>query len=216
MFKLIKGMFSDKTSVNDVGIEQSHTLHIEEIKKHFQNTSPDTGFVENSNLIESIKANLQPNRKNIFILDDICEIVEILKGDFETYLKKINRVDEFNLVSMCGRSVGFDMLSIIANHSDVKVDAIMTDIIFGGNEKINGKKIIVDGVDIVIILKAINHNLNYIMFTGNVFSENVENSHTFSQKFEKSMGETITDHILIKDAQIVFEDSIFERIIETL
>ena len=216
MFKLIKDMFSEKSSTQVVEIDKSSVLDMEEIKNHFKTVTKDAGFVENTHLIESIKKKLHPNRKNIFILDDICEIVEILKDDFEKYLSNIGRVDEFNVVSLCGKSVGFDMLSILANHSEVTVDAIMTDIIFGGNEKINGKKIIIDGVDIVIILKSVNDNLNYIMFTGNVFSENIENSYSFSKKFEQHIGESILDHVLIKDAQIVFDDSVFERIIKEL
>lgn len=213
MFEIFKKIFSEKVPISND--DQCGIVRLEDFRTHFENNSKNE-FSENKLLIENIKSHLKPNRKNIFILDDICEIVEILKDDLEKYLTKINRNNEFNLISLCGKSVGFDMISIVANHPEITVDALMTDIIFGGNEKINGKKIIVDGVDIVIVLKSLNPTLNYIMFTGNIFNENLENSYSFSKKFEKCVGGSILDHVLIKDAHIVFEDSVFERIIGSL
>lgn len=215
MFDAIKSIFLKKQSKPNITTEINRTIGLDDIRTHFNNNTPGE-FIENAELINKIKSKIKPNRKNIFILDDICEIVQILEEDFKKYLEKVGRLDDFNLIPMCRKTVGFDVLSIAVNHPEISIDAIMSDIVFGGNEKINGKKIIIDGIDVVIMLKSLNDKLNYLLFTGNVFGENMETSHSFSKKFEKSMGEPIFDHVLIKDAQIIFEDSIFERIIDAL
>ena len=66
-------------------------LDIDALKKHFNtiktSINPD-GFCENEKLIQEIINNIKPDRKNIFILDDVYDIVEILSEEL-TPLKPI-------------------------------------------------------------------------------------------------------------------------------
>lgn len=193
--------------------ETIHQLNISDIKSHFSSIRPDDEYVEDTFLIDKIKSILKPNRKNVFIIDDNCEIVKIVTSDFNNYLKTIDRVDDFNVIQMCKKTAGFDMLSIIAKYPEIRIDGLIADIILGGNEKINGKKIIVDAVDLVILLKSINPDVKYSLFTGTPFSAKNENGSRVATKFENFFEESILSVTFMKDANVVFDDAMFSRIV---
>lgn len=213
MFSFFKNFFSDSNGVSKSVV--THELTIGSLKQHFLDKN-SIGFKEKSELIQSIFVKKDKNKRNIFILDDVCEIVEILKNDFEDHLKKINRLDDFNIFALCTKTVGFDMLSIIVCYPEITVDVILTDIVFGGNEKLNGKKIIVDGVDVVIAAKQANNSLNFVLFTGNVLTQKNENNYDFSKKFNDFFGESISKYAYIKDTDIIFDGEIFDKLISGL
>lgn len=90
MFKWIKNKFFNVN--NDIVYNDSmQILNIDTLKKHFNTIktpiNPD-GFCENEKLIQEIINNIKPDRKNIFILDDVYDIVEILSEEL-TPLKPI-------------------------------------------------------------------------------------------------------------------------------
>ena len=92
MFDWIKKIFFnvDKDIANKDACS-INMLDIDALKKHFITIktpiNPD-GFCENEKLIQEIINNIKPDRKNIFILDDVYDIVEILSEEL-TPLKPI-------------------------------------------------------------------------------------------------------------------------------
>lgn len=222
MFDWIKKIFFnvDKDIANKDACS-INMLDIDALKKHFNTIktpiNPD-GFCENEKLIQEIINNIKPDRKNIFILDDVYDIVEILSEELTKKLETQGLSNEFNIIGMHTPQVGFDMLSILINHTEIKTDYILTDITFGGNEKINGKKIIVDGIDVLIIAKTINENLGYIIFTGNILSETNVKNYAFALKYEKFFNDTILNHAIIKDSVIDFNknlnDVLFDKLMQ--
>jgi hypothetical protein len=226
MFSILKKLFLKDKKSDDININENFDditiLTIEEIRDHFETVGHGKnkiGFEENTDLIKDIRNNIVEGRKNIFILDDVCDIVGILRDELTNSLRIANKLDKVNIHSLCNRSVGFDMLSILANHKDISVEYLITDITFGGNEKINGKKIIVDGIDVLIIAKNTLTIDEYVIFTGNILSESNVNSYNFAKKFEKYLGESILDHAIIKDSAInmdVSVDNLFGNIIKGL
>ncbi len=215
MIKWFKDLF--KTKIKEIDKDNTiNLLTLNDVKYHFSN---NIGFQENNKLIENIKSNIDVNKKNIFILDDVEEIVDILSNEFSNSLKKYNKIDEFNIIKLHTPLVGFDMVSILANHDDITVYGLITDITFGGNERLNGKKIILDGIDILILTKMKFDNLKFLIFTGNILSENNIKNYNFALKFEKYFNDNILKYTIIKDAAINFSCSntcIFDSLVEKL
>lgn len=215
MFNWIKNLFT-KSKIENIIDDNIVVLTLEDIKNHFESTG--IGFEMDKGKIENIRKRLDPNRKNIFILDDICEIVDILEKDLIEKLREKNKLDRVNIISLCTKNVGFDMLSILSEYDDISIDFLITDIIFGGNQKINGVNTIIDGIDIVIISKEKNADMKYVIFTGNVLTEANVRNYNFAKKFKKYMNDSILNHTIIKDSFLSFnkEQDIFNVMIDKI
>lgn len=216
MINWIKSFFTSSkpldTKENDIAL-----LTLNDIKLHFSNDN--NGFKENIELIQNIKNVIDVNKKNIFILDDIEDIVDILSSEFNSSLEKFNKVDKFNVIKMHTPLVGFNMISILAKHDDIPVYGLITDITFGGNERLNGRKIIIDGIDVLILTKMKFDNLKFLIFTGNILSENNVRNYNFALKFEKYFNANILEYMIIKDSAINFSGNskgIFDNLVEKL
>lgn len=213
MFEFIKNIFKKESRKNTDTSVFHNFLTVEKINSHFDSDRPSDEFNEDTHLIENIRARLNPNRKNVFILDDQCDIVKIIEGDFKKYLIKINRDNEFNIITICKKTAGFDLLSIV-RHPDIKIDVLMSDIIFGGNEKINGEKMVVDGVDLAILTRSINPNSKHCLFTGMTFGDHSDYGVMLASKYEKYFGKSMDEVTFIKDANVVFDNSMFSMVLD--
>lgn len=215
MLEYFKKWFNKNTKPQKNNIKEFTFISLEDIKKHFANVCDD-GFQENIELIEDVKRKIKPNRKNIFILDDVCEITDILECELSEYLELNNKLDKINLIPLCGSEAGFDMISIISNHPEITIDYIITDITFGSNRKINDKKTIIDGVDVLFLSKSVNPNIRFVVITGNILDKcNVEH-YTFAKKFAQCLGEPILDHIVFKDNSFTDNIEKYEHILGDL
>lgn len=217
------GWFKKSSKTNKIkeecSLDSITTPSLSDIRHHFETLGQgynENGFRENQKIVEDLRNNYDLSKKNIFIVDDMCEISEILKDEITVYLEKTDKIDKINVITMCGKRVGFDMLSLIANHSDIKIDYLITDITFGCNEIFDGKKIIIDGVDLVILLRNVYPTAKYILFTGNILSENNVKSYNFARKFNKYTNECILNHAIIKDTDDAFNDEKCEQIVREL
>lgn len=222
MLKWLKDKFSTQIEENNYS-DDIKILQLDEIRNHFKNVEiQQDGFKEDPEVLSFIKAQIQPNKINVFILDDVCDIVEILKEELEKSLEKVGKINDVNIIALCEQHVGFDMLGILGNHDEIPIDALITDITFGGNDRINGKKIIVDGIDILILsaMKFGKENLKYLIFTGNILSETNVKNYAFALKYEKYFKESILNHAIIKDSAINFDDAntinLFDSLVKEL
>ncbi len=213
MFGIVGKIFKRNKPHPEDNRDVYRLLDFDQVKYHFNSVRPDDEYVEDTYLIDKIKNGIKPERKNIFILEDDCEIVKIVTTDFKNYLKSVGRENEYNIIPLCSKTVGFDMLSIIAKYPEIKIDGLIADIVFGGNEKINGKKIIIDAVDLVILMTTVNPNIKYALFTGTAFSENNENGSRIAMKYEKYFGTSIMSVTFMKDVNVIFDESMFMRVL---
>lgn len=203
---------NNKLEINNISL-----IDLDEMKQHFSRPN-NYGFVENNKIFENIKLNIDPEKSNIFILDDIPEIVNILSKELYKSLKKFDKHNNFNIITMDSTQVGFDMIAILSNH-DIVVDCLITDIIFGGTEKINGSNITVDGIDILILTKGKFSHLKFLIFTGNILSEYNIKNYDFALKFERFFKDNILKYTIIKDVAINFTNDnmcVFDDFVKTL
>lgn len=222
---MFEWFFKNKKRDSVIKVEELNlsVLTLDEVNMHFNACEHNdslhrTWFRADDKLLEDIKSKIIEGRKNIFILDDVCELTDILYDELIEQLTRRNIIDNCNVIPLCTLSVGFDMLSILAL-TDIKVDFLLTDITFGGNRVINGKNTILDGVDTLIITKEKFPDCNYLIFTGNILSEVNIRHYNFSKKFERYMHESILPHVIHKDTVLNFEHDnniIFEKICKVI
>ena len=87
MFDVIKKFFSNPSN-NFFQYENDITLiSLNEIKQHL-NLITEKEKIKNHILINHIKNKMSPNKKNVFILDSVCLITEIIENELNDCLKK--------------------------------------------------------------------------------------------------------------------------------
>lgn len=212
-----KNVIEEKQEINLI------VITLDEIHTHFNilehNSDQDfTGFKPDETFLDSLKDKIKPDRKNIFILDDVCDLVDILDEELTNELKNKKILDKFNIITMCTLSVGFDMLSVLAL-TDIKVDFLLTDITFGGNRIINGEHIVLDGIDTLILIKEKFPDCQFLIFTGNILTESNIKHYNFSKKFNYYMNESILKYIIHKDTALNFDQEsniLIERLTKLL
>ena len=94
---------------------------------------------------------------------------EEIKKIVKYYLKDMNNANRQTVIDIIVTVIKQEF--VIANSV---IDKKVQEVYDALTEKINGKKMIVDGIDIIIILKKLNPSLPYILFTGNIF--NIDNN----------------------------------------
>jgi len=205
MMNKIKRFFKKLTKRKfSLNFKPSYTPILPELKDHFENDKE--GYKENKSLQEKLLKKLKPNSKTIFLIDDNCYITQMLEEELHKRLISLNKDDEFSVISICKPTVGFDFLTFLLKN-DIKPDYMIIDIEFGKIETINDKKIKIDGVDLAIESKILNPKLNYVLFTGNVITGETSKNYSFVEKFEKFFGDSISNHVVIKDTALNFEYS---------
>ncbi len=212
--KILNYLLAKNTSmVSDTKTSCSKFIDLLMVEQHFQ------GAPKNEKLINTINSTIDNDKLNIYILDDVERIAKIISAEIKVNLTKLNKIDNINIIPMFGKNVGFDFLNIIHNLEAPKIDILITDITFGGNNLFNGKKIILDGVDCVILATMKNPKLKYIFFTGNILSESNIRNFIFAKKFLDYFKDSILKHTILKEVDVTFSNNdniILKNLIESI
>jgi len=138
-------------------------------------------------------------KDNILIMDDRPEIISSVIDDLRSLdASDVFHLDRYNLITVTTRMAGFQVLEILEKAPNIEIHYAILDIILGGKQVINDKRVMVDGVDIALKIYEKFPEAEIIFFTGCIL-ENTDDPSHFKNKFKKSTGEDILSHILPKD-----------------
>lgn len=138
---------------------------------------------------------MDPNKKNLLILDDITATNRMFSIDFKNILKDFKKdiENDFNIIRCFGHSCGF-MAEKFIETSGYIVDAAILDISIGNNIKLKRGNIKeIDGIDIYNLIKNKNKDSQVIFMTGHAVSMKNKDCVHYFEKFNAS-GENIEDH----------------------
>ena len=139
------------------------------------------------------------NKKNILIMDDRHEIISSMIDDLRSLSESvIFNLDYYNIVSVSTKMAGFHVLDILEKAPDVEIHFALLDIILGGKREVEGRRRMVDGVDVALKIYEQYPNAEILFFSGCIIENSNDPSH-FKNKFNKATSEDIRDHIMAKD-----------------
>lgn len=155
-----------------------------------------------------ISDNFDINKRNILIMDDRKEIISSMIDDLKSLDESIIfNLDYYNIISVATKMAGFHVLDILEKAPDIEIHYALLDIILGGKRVVDGKRRMVDGVDVALEIYKQHQNSEILFFTGCIIEDTNDPSH-FKNKFNKFTGEDIRDHIMTKD--ISFEEELVQ------
>jgi hypothetical protein len=139
------------------------------------------------------------NSKNILVMDDKDDIISAVLDDLGS-LDKTNDffLYEYNIITTTTKMAGFDVLDILENAPDVKIDFALLDIILGGKKIVDGKRKMVDGVDVAIEIWEHFPNADILFFSGCII-EPSDDPTSFKNKFDDYTDDDLSNYMLPKD-----------------
>ena len=181
---------------------------VEDIKSMLYNNLPNWDDIKKEECLYS-----KTSKKKLLIIDDYESITKIIKKDVDTILskdfKKQLKPETIKLVERVNLEVSDVEICIISSElapyivyktcdegKECYFDYAIIDILYGDFIIKDGKKIYLDGIDIVSILKKHNPNVKTVLFTG-CYLDNFYNKER--KKIKEMIGEDyLNNNIIIK------------------
>jgi len=133
------------------------------------------------------------SKQTLMIIDDVAGMIETVDELLEEIAEEygINAEEKYNIIR-----ITTDMAGIIAicmlQKKNIKVDILITDILFGGIIEDNeGVMRAIDGIDVAAYMKSKNKDLKYLFYTGCEVS--ADKYLKYSSKYTEYFGNEITE-----------------------
>lgn len=140
-----------------------------------------------------------PERKTILIMDDREEIISSVLDDLVSLDSSDDFfLDDYNIIAVSSKMAGFYVLDILEKAPDIEINYALLDIILGGKKAIDGKRKMVDGVDIAIAIWEKFSSADILFFSGCII-ETTDDPSNFKNKFDTYSGDDMNNYLMPKD-----------------
>ena len=177
-----------------------------------------TSKINNNNIIMTIDEQIEwiknenwcndydPNKKTILIMDDREEIISSVLDDLAA-LDNTNNffLEDYNILTVSSKMAGFSVLDILEKAPKIEINFALLDVILGGKKNIDGKRKMVDGVDVAIAIWEKFPNADILFFSGCIIETN-DDPFSFKNKFDKYTDDDMNNYLMPKD--ITFEQEL--------
>ena len=146
------------------------------------------------------------NKKTILIMDDREEIISSVLDDLAA-LDNTNNffLEDYNILTVSSKMAGFSVLDILEKAPKIEINFALLDVILGGKKNIDGKRKMVDGVDVAIAIWEKFPNADILFFSGCIIETN-DDPFSFKNKFDKYTDDDMNNYLIPKD--ITFEQEL--------
>lgn len=146
------------------------------------------------------------NKKTILIMDDREEIISSVLDDLAA-LDNTNNffLEDYNILTVSSKMAGFSVLDILEKAPKIEINFALLDVILGGKKNIDGKRKMVDGVDVALAIWEKFPNADILFFSGCII-ENNDDPFSFKNKFDKYTDDDMNNYLMPKD--ITFEQEL--------
>lgn len=146
------------------------------------------------------------NKKTILIMDDREEIISSVLDDLAA-LDNTNNffLEDYNILTVSSKMAGFSVLDILEKAPKIEIKFALLDVILGGKKNIDGKRKMVDGVDVAIAIWEKFPNADILFFSGCIIETN-DDPFSFKNKFDKYTDDDMNNYLMPKD--ITFEQEL--------
>jgi hypothetical protein len=147
-----------------------------------------------------------PNKKTILIMDDREEIIYSVLDDLAA-LDNTNNffLEDYNILTVSSKMAGFSVLDILEKAPKIEINFALLDVILGGKKNIDGKRKMVDGVDVALAIWEKFPNADILFFSGCIIETN-DDPFSFKNKFDKYTDDDMNNYLMPKD--ITFEQEL--------
>ena len=177
-----------------------------------------TSKINNNNIIMTIDEQIEwiknenwcndydINKKTILIMDDREEIISSVLDDLAA-LDNTNNffLEDYNILTVSSKMAGFSVLDILEKAPKIEINFALLDVILGGKKNIDGKRKMVDGVDVAIAIWEKFPNADILFFSGCIIETN-DDPFSFKNKFDKYTDDDMNNYLMPKD--ITFEQEL--------
>jgi len=149
-----------------------------------------------------------PGKKTLLIMDDREAIISSILDDLYSLEEQESEfhLKNFNILKLQSKMAGFNTMDILTNAPLIEINYALLDIILGGKKVIDGKRKMVDGVDVAISIWDKFEAAEILFFSGCIIDSGNKEIFNFKDKFEKYTGDSIENYILPKDSS--FEEEL--------
>ena len=146
------------------------------------------------------------NKKTILIMDDREEIISSVLDDLAA-LDNTNNfyLEDYNILTVSSKMAGFSVLDILEKAPKIEINFALLDVILGGKKNIDGKRKMVDGVDVARAIWEKFPNADILFFSGCIIETN-DDPFSFKNKFDKYTDDDMNNYLMPKD--ITFEQEL--------
>lgn len=146
------------------------------------------------------------NKKTILIMDDREEIISSVLDDLAA-LDNTNNffLEDYNILTVSSKMAGFSVLDILEKAPKIEINFALLDVILGGKKNIDGKRKMVDGVDVALAIWEKFPNADILFFSGCIIETN-DDPFSFKNKFDKYTDDDMNNYLIPKD--ITFEQEL--------
>lgn len=146
------------------------------------------------------------NKKTILIMDDREEIISSVLDDLAA-LDNTNNffLEDYNILTVSSKMAGFSVLDILEKAPKIEINFALLDVILGGKKNIDGKRKMVDGVDVALAIWEKFPNADILFFSGCIIETN-DDPFSFKNKFDKYTDDDMNNYLMPKD--ITFEQGL--------
>lgn len=140
------------------------------------------------------------NKETILLLDDNSGVISFLEDDFK-HLDSMGKIDlkKYNLIHFTNKTAAFEACSTLDLYKGLNVKYAVLDLTLGGTTTDDkGETVMYDGVDVFNSIKKYNNNFKYIFFTGNKLNPDIKKNAEMLEKFNRTTGDNLENHILFK------------------
>lgn len=146
------------------------------------------------------------SKKTILIMDDREEIISSVLDDLAA-LDNTNNffLEDYNILTVSSKMAGFSVLDILEKAPKIEINFALLDVILGGKKNIDGKRKMVDGVDVALAIWEKFPNADILFFSGCIIETN-DDPFSFKNKFDKYTDDDMNNYLMPKD--ITFEQEL--------
>ncbi len=140
-------------------------------------------------------------KKNLLIVDDKEGIISSVLNDLKVLNEEhiIFDLDDYNIIALHTNMAGFNVLEVLTKAPGIEINYALLDIVLGGKKIVNGKRKMVDGVDVAIEIWKKFPTAEILFFSGCMIGYD-EIPLNFKTKFDTFTNDDMNDYILSKDA----------------
>lgn len=139
------------------------------------------------------------SKKTILIMDDREEIISSVLDDLAA-LDNTNNffLEDYNILTVSSKMAGFSVLDILEKAPKIEINFALLDVILGGKKNIDGKRKMVDGVDVALAIWEKFPNADILFFSGCIIETN-DDPFSFKNKFDKYTDDDMNNYLMPKD-----------------
>ena len=139
-------------------------------------------------------------------MDDREEIISSVLDDLAA-LDNTNNffLEDYNILTVSSKMAGFSVLDILEKAPKIEINFALLDVILGGKKNIDGKRKMVDGVDVALAIWEKFPNADILFFSGCIIETN-DDPFSFKNKFDKYTDDDMNNYLMPKD--ITFEQEL--------